>query len=253
MAPILEAFAGSLTQPGLVWVLIAVFVAGLVYGFAGFGAALIFMPVATAFLDPVIAVGAFQLSAVISLLTVVPRAWRAADRPATIQLLLASLIGMPLGLWALVTLEGTLIRLVVLAVAAMTLIVLLLGWRRKTKEALGPRLAIGAATGAVGGATGLNGPVMILFQLSSKDGAERSRANTICFLTLNSMLMVPVMALTGVLPASAIPLGIIMLLPYGLGGLCGQALFDPNREGLYRRVAYCIIAAALVAGLPVWA
>ncbi|MEM1237177.1 MAG: sulfite exporter TauE/SafE family protein [Pseudomonadota bacterium] len=248
----LDAFTAALTLPGLGWVMVAVVLAGLVYGFAGFGAALVYMPIATIFLEPVIAVAAFALSALISLVTVVPRAWANADRRATVELVVASLVGLPFGLWALTTFDATILRWAVLVVVAITLAVLLMGWRRKTKEGLTSRAAIGAATGAVGGATGLNGPVLVLFQLSSRDGAERSRANTICFLTFNSILMLPVMALSGVLPPEAVPLGILMLIPYGLAGLAGQAMFNPAREGLYRTVAYAIIAAALVAGLPIW-
>ncbi|MEM6727107.1 MAG: sulfite exporter TauE/SafE family protein [Pseudomonadota bacterium] len=244
--------SGALALPGLTWVLLAVLVAGLVYGFAGFGAALIFLPVANIFVEPVIAVAAFSLSAIISFLTVVPRAWREADRTATIQLILASLLGIPLGLWALATLDAELIRWAVLSVVGFTLVVLLLGWRRTARERLSSRLAIGVTTGAVGGATGLNGPVLVLFQLSSSDGAARSRANTLCFLTLSSLLMLPAMALGGLLAREALALGALMLIPYGVGSLMGQALFDPAREVLYRRVAYAIIAVALIAGLPIW-
>jgi hypothetical protein len=34
--------------------------------------------------------------------------------------------------------------------------------------------------------------------------------------------------------------------------LTGQRLFTPAREGLYRRLAYGVIGAAVLYGLPVW-
>ena len=44
-----------------------------------------------------------------------------------------------------------------------------------------------------------------------------------------------------------------MLVPaYALGGYLGRKLFDPEREGVYRRIAYLIIAAAGVLGLPIF-
>ncbi|MEL6915839.1 MAG: TSUP family transporter [Pseudomonadota bacterium] len=247
-----QALADALALPGLHWVVLATLAAGLVYGFAGFGAALIFMPVATAILEPVLAVAAFSISALISLVTVVPQAWGQADRPATLELLGFSVLGLPLGLFLLARAEVELIRWLVLSVVAVTLAMLLLGWRRTTRESRASRAAVGAGAGLVGGATGLNGPVMVLFQLSSRDGAARSRANTICFLTLNSMALLPAMALMGVLPRDGVALGALLLVPYGVGSLAGRFLFDPANEGLYRGVAYAVIAAALVAGLPVW-
>jgi uncharacterized membrane protein YfcA len=80
----LDGVSAALAHPGLIWVLVTVFVAGVVYGFAGFGSALIFMPVGVAVMTAAGAVAAFSLSALVSLVTVVPRAWRQADQRATL-------------------------------------------------------------------------------------------------------------------------------------------------------------------------
>lgn len=247
-----EGLSTALALPGVVWVLSVTFVAGIVYGFAGFGAALIFMPVATAFLAPTLAVGAFSVSALISLVTVVPKAVRHCNRIHVGQLVLAAVVMMPLGLYALATWEITLLRWLVLLVAAGTLTSLVFGWRRKAGTGWRARFGIGGASGLVGGATGLVGPIAVLFQLSSTDGPERGRANTIVFLTLTSLLTLPLMWGQGILTENALWLGVLLIPPYGLGSLVGQALFDPEKERLYRLVAYSVIAAAIVGGLPVW-
>ena len=70
-----EGLSAALALPGLWALLGAVFVAGTVYGFAGFGAALVFLPVGVAIVSPELAIAAFSLSAMVSLVTVVPRAW----------------------------------------------------------------------------------------------------------------------------------------------------------------------------------
>jgi uncharacterized membrane protein YfcA len=162
------------------------------------------------------------------------------------------MLGAPIGIVLLLSRHEGLLRWLVLAVTTLTLLALLMGWRRTTREGVRARLSIGFATGLVGGATGLNGPVMVLFQLSSADGAARSRANTIVFLTLSSLLMLPLLAVQGGVSAQALWIGMLMLPAYGIGTLIGQALFAPALESLYRRAAYGIIGAAIVAGLPVW-
>ncbi|WP_147125413.1 sulfite exporter TauE/SafE family protein [Shimia ponticola] len=247
-----DGLATALMVPGLVWVVLVTFVAGVVYGFAGFGAALIFMPVAVVFLEPPLAVAAFSVSAVISLFTVVPRAWRECDRPATVQLIIAASVTASIGLYGLANFDVTLVRWLVLGVTTVTLLALIAGWRRQTDATTPARLGIGAATGLVGGLTGLMGPIVVLFQLSSADGAGRSRANTIVFLTVTSILLLPLMALQGVLTGAAIWLGMILLPAYGLGTVLGQKLFTPGSERVYRTVAYGIIAAAIALGLPIW-
>ena len=47
-----EALAAALATPGLPWLAAAVFVAGMVRGFAGFGTAMVYLPVAGQILSP---------------------------------------------------------------------------------------------------------------------------------------------------------------------------------------------------------
>ncbi len=244
--------AGDLLQvTGLGWVFLIALISGIVYGFAGFGAALIFMPVATIFLPIETAVAAFAVSAIASLLTVVPRAWGQADRKGVSLMILIAAVTLPIGLYILRSNDVAIMRWAVLAVACLTLIALMSGWRYTAKPTLAMRSGVAAATGLVGGATGLVGPVMILFQLSGQDSVARSRANTIVFLTFTGFLTAPLMYFQGMLSAEAVAIGLFLILPYGVGARIGQALFDPTRQVLYRNVAYGIIFAAIVLGLPV--
>ncbi|WP_299967297.1 sulfite exporter TauE/SafE family protein [uncultured Roseobacter sp.] len=238
--------------PGLVWVLAATFAAGLVYGFTGFGAALIYMPVATAFVAPPLAMGAFGLSALASFVTLVPQAWQQADRPNTLLMIGAAILCAPLGIWILRTTDVTVIRWVLSGITAGTLVMLMAGWRYHTVPTKSLRAGIGAAAGVMMGSVGLNGPLVILFQLGGQDSIARSRANTVLFLTITSLSLLPLMMLQGIIGMEAFWLGLLLLLPYAGGTLLGRALFDPEREALYRRSAYMVVAAAVVIGLPVW-
>ena len=47
-------------------------------------------------------------------------------------------------------------------------------------------------------------------------------------------------------------LGLIAGVPNVIANMIGARLFDPQAEGLYRRVAYMIIAASALLGLPLW-
>lgn len=247
-----QVLAQTLALPGLIWVLLVTGVAGVVYGFAGFGAALVFMPVATVFVSVEMAVAAFAVSALASLVTVVPRAWTQADRKAVGLMVVCATISLPLGIYILRTNDVTTMRWAVLAVTSLTLIALVSGWRYTAAPGFVTRSSVGLATGLVGGATGLVGPIMVLFQLGGQDSIARSRANTLVFLTVTGLLTAPMMALQGILTVEAITLGLLLMIPYGLAARAGQAMFDPDRRVLYRRVAYAIIAAAVVLGLPIF-
>ena len=232
--------------------MLTAFVAGAIYGFSGFGAALVFMPVGAIFLPMETAIAAFNLAALASVVTLLPRALRQVDLRTSGMMIVIALPMVALGIRVLRVTDVTLLRWAVVAVAAITLAALVTGWRYRATPGPGLRIAVAGATGFVGGATGLLGPVLILFQLAGQESIARSRATILVFLTVTSVALLPLLAMQGALTRSAIPLGFLMLLPYGLGTRVGQALFDPAREEGYRVVAYGIIATAIVLGLPVW-
>lgn len=199
-----EILAQVLAVPGLGWIIFASLIAGLVYGFAGFGAALFFMPVATIFIAPEFAVAAFSMSAIASAVTVMPSAVGECDKRATGILILSALVTAPIGIWILTNMDPTFIRWGVSIVVAVTLAALMAGWRYASAPHTLTRVAIGAATGVLGGATGLVGPIVIVFNLGSQDSITRMRANTMVFLTTISMLLLPLLAFQGALQAEAI-------------------------------------------------
>ena len=137
-------------------------------------------------------------------------------------------------------------------IVLVTLLALLSGWRLRAAPGPWSQAGIGAAAGVTGGATGLNGPVVILFNMSGGMSAEQVRGNTAVFLTISSLTFLPQLWAQGVLSLSTVVLGLLLLPAYGLGTWAGAQLFRPGREVVYRAMAYMIIAAAGVAGLPIW-
>lgn len=244
-----EALSAAIALPTLPGLLAVTLVAGVVYGFAGFGAALIFLPIATTLVDPVVAIAAFSVAALSSLVTLIPRSWAECDRRVTLLMIGASTLTLPVGIYLLRVLDQQIVQIAISLVAAATLILLISGFRLPVRPGAASSTAVAGAAGVVGGATGLLGPIVILFNLASGDDARRVRANTMVFLTIGSLFVIPQMALQGLIAGSSLWLGALMLPTYAIGGLLGRRLFNPACESLYRNVAYTIIALAVLAGL----
>ncbi|WP_425091006.1 sulfite exporter TauE/SafE family protein [Tropicimonas sp. S265A] len=247
-----DVLLAGLDLPGLLALIAISGLAGIIYGYAGFGSALIFMPLATVFVAPPLAVGAFALSALASAVTILPEAWRKAERPAVLTILAAATIAAFPGVFILREAATDALNWAVSGVVLATLFALIAGLRYTSRPGRLSWLGVGAGVGFLGGSTGLNGPMVVLFQLGGQDAPERSRANTIVVLTCSSFIFLPVMAVMGALPANAIPLGLVLLLPYAIGTRLGRALFNPEHAGLYRSIAYIVIGAAAILGLPIW-
>ena len=247
-----DALVSALAAPGLAWIALATLVAGAIYGFAGFGAALVFMPVALIWLTPPQAVAAIAVCASSSAFTVLPGALRRCRPRAVGPMLAAAAVAMPFGVLVLRRADPAHLRTAVAVIVLGTLAALVAGWRLRAPPTAWTRAAVGAGAGGMGAATGLNGPVVILFNLAGSDPADVVRADTIVFLTLTSLYLIPLLILQGALGPQGAWIGALLFPIYGLGSLVGRASFRPGQEALYRRIAYVLIGFAGLAGLPVW-
>jgi hypothetical protein len=247
-----EALGAALAVPGLGWLALTILAAGVVRGFAGFGTALVFMPVAGLFLPPAEAVTVMAVAGVLSAAVLVPRALPLADRREVMVLAGAAVIAAPAGLWALTRVDPVVLRWVVAGAAGLTLAALVAGWRYRGRVGPAGLAGVGVSAGVLGGLTGLTGPPVILFYLAGPGRAAVVRANTILFLAvLDAGLTVQLLG-AGIVEARGLALGGLLVLPYAVGMAVGVRLFRPGREAVYRRVAHGVIGVAILAGLPLW-
>ena len=247
-----EALALALATQGLALIIAAKFLAGVTYGFAGFGAALIFIPLCSIFVPPQVAIGVMSVTAIGSIFTVFRSAWAEADRARVMWMLVPAFVMLAPGVWLLKVLDVTLLRWIISGVIAVSLAATMAGLRRAVTPSNPVLAGIGGTAGLVGGVTGLLGPVVILFNLAGREDARIVRANTLCFLTILGTLMIPQLAVQGLFTTQVLWLGLILLPVYMLGTWLGRRLFDPRHSGLFRGLGYAVIAGAVLVGLPLW-
>ncbi len=104
-----------------------------------------------------------------------PRAWKQADRRTVSLLVVCAALALPFGIYVQGSHDVITMRWAVLAVTTITLIALMTGWRYSARPGRVTNAGVALATGLVGGATGLVGPIMILFHLGWQDNIQRSQ------------------------------------------------------------------------------
>ena len=242
----------ALAVPGLGWLLIAVLVAGLVRGFSGFGSAMIIMPVASSVLNPVAAIVFLTMTDLLGPLPILPRALKEGNRADVLLLGLGVGVAMPLGVVGLSFMSpdffGWLVSVTVLGLLGL----LMTGWRYRGLLTRPLVLATGALGGFLSGMTGMAGPPVIMLYMASTLPVKVIRANLILYLLIVDLLMIATIAAFGLFEPSPVVIGLGLAAPYMLATLAGARLFLPGREHLFRRVAYAIIAASALMGLPLW-
>lgn len=242
----------GLTSGELAALVVAVGIAGLVRGFSGFGSALIFMPVAGAVLPPATAVTVLMLIEGFGPLPNLPSAIRGADRREVALLIAGFALALPAGLWALLTLSVDVFRWAIFLVCAGMLAAMMRGWRWHGAHNPAVTLGAGVIAGGIGGATGMAGPPVILYSLAGTTPAAVVRANLLVFFVLADIVLFSALVWTGSVRLSAFWVAGALIVPFLLANVAGARLFRPDREHLFRRLAYAVIAGSAVSGLPIW-
>ncbi len=247
-----EAFLTALETPGLIWMVLTIAAAGIVRGFTGFGTAMIFVPIGTIFLPTADVVFLMAVTGLFSTTALFPAAWKEADKAEVSALSIAAGITVPFGLWLMAQMDALTLRWVASGVIGVTLAAVITGWRWKGDMGWPGRFGIGGAAGTVGGMTGLTGPVVIIFYLSSARDVSKVRANTIVFLAALDAVIVANLVFGGLSSLSALWAALILSVPYVITTLIGKALFDPGLEKIYLLASYAVIAVAVLTGLPLF-
>jgi len=159
---------------------------------------------------------------------------------------------VPVGVFFLSLVEPEVFRWGVSLVALTALVFLITGFRYRgvlTKPLI---YVTGAIGGFLGGAVGIPGPPIIVMYMASTLPVKAVRANNTLYLIVADLILLGVFLVGGVLIVSAIAIGLLMVLPYVIGNWLGARLFRPEAEGLYRKIAYAIIAASAITGMPIW-
>ncbi|MBL6459339.1 sulfite exporter TauE/SafE family protein [Belnapia sp. T6] len=234
------------------WLLTAALAGGLARGFSGFGAALIFVPLASIALGPQGAAPLMLLLEVLAIAILTPAAWRLADRPQVGLLALGALVGTPLGAAILVHADPVALRWGVTFAVLALLGLLVSGWRFRGRPSLPATLGVGLAGGVLGGVAMVSGPPVMAYLLGQAGPSWRVRASFGLYLAAGGVIAGIAYAAAGLLtPALTAPF--LLAAPvYGLGIWLGTRMFGLASERAFRLGCYAMIALAALLGLPLW-
>jgi uncharacterized membrane protein YfcA len=224
--------------------------AGLVRGFSGFGGAMVYMPLIAALYEPRIAAVTILLVDFLSSTPFAIPEFRRCVWREVLPISIAMAAAVPLGTWALIALDPTVLRWAMAVLVLGLVIVLASGWRYRGEPRLPLTLGVGAFAGASAGAVQIGGPPVVLYWLSRDGGAVTMRANLMVFFAFCGIALVTSYAVEGLFTAHSLALSLLLGIPYIAGVGAGSLFFQSASDRLYRRVAYAIIALAALLSLP---
>jgi uncharacterized protein len=225
-------------------------VAGTARGFSGFGAALIFMPLASSVASPRLVAALLLVIDFVAAAPLLPNAWEKADRKATAVIVLGALIGVPIGTYFLSVLDPVTTRWIISCFVATLLMLLLSGWRYRGKDHAWLSVCIGGLSGFCSGLAQTGGPPIVGYWLGRPIATTVARANIVLFFGASDFFSMASYATTGLITRDALLLSLVIGPVYAIGLAFGASLFGRASEKVFRAICYALIAMAVIVGLP---
>ena len=232
------------------FIIVAALLAGLARGFSGFGAALIFMPLASAVIGPQVAGPTLLIVDMILAAAMVPPAMGLANRHEVGLMTIGAIAGIPAGTFVLLAVDPLYIRWGMVITVAATLALLASGWRYSGRPANALTMGVGAISGFLSGSVQIGGPPVIAYWLGGTNRSTTVRANIVLYFALSGLIAAVSYGFSGLFNWSLVNTALMAGPSYGAGLFIGSKLFGLASEANFRRASYGLIGLAGVIGLP---
>jgi len=223
--------------------LLAIFISCVLQGITGFGFAVLAAPLGLLFFDqPTITVALSVIGLVLNGY-LVRKIETKINKKIVLHLIISGLIGIPLGVLALTSLDANLLKLIV-GILAIIFALLLILPKTRIKEKFPLTFSLGGLTGFLQSSVGLSGPPIVLLLLSyGLKPKELRKILAVVFLVLN-IVTLPLLFWKDVLTLQGLFLGLMTIPVVIFGAALGNSISNHISQNLLRWLTLAIIVAA---------
>lgn len=230
--------------------LAAAIIGGFIRGFAGFGGALIFMPVASAVFGPRLAAPVFLVMDYLLTLPMVVRSFPTCRWPTVLPAAIAGMATAPIGAWILGNFDPVTVRWILCLLVMALLALIASGLRFHGEPHALASVGVGGVAGIFGGIGQVSGPPVAAFWMSGPYPVPVIRANLICFFGLLSLSSFAAYFWNGFFTTESMTLALLIGPAYAVSLFFGGRFFGKTAGANYRVVVYALIAFAALSSMP---
>ena len=234
-----------LAAPFIIAAIVA-FIAGMVRGFAGFGAAMLMTPAFSALYGPAVGIALCLLLEIVVALPLLLPVVRLVDWRRIGLLLLAAVAAIPSGNLALTWIDPQPMRWLISAIVLAAVAMLASGWRYAGRPNLVATLAAGACSGFLNGLSGMAGPPVIFYYLAGTEAAALVRANLTTYFVFVDLATLAVFTARQLIGWDTALQALVLAPAVIAGGMAGGRLFPLASERFYRRLALGLLVAVAI-------
>lgn len=227
----------------IIFSLIIIFLSGLIQGITSFGFSLIAVPLLGLFLSlkiivPLLIIFSFILNGII-----LYQLRSYINFKEIIILIIAAAIATPIGTNVLITIDESILKLLVGVIVLFSSIMFKFGLTVKIKNEKKAYFPVGFISGLLNGSVSLSGPPVILFLTNQKKNKQVFRATlTSFFFTLNIITII-VFMYNGLITPRVLKLSSVLLPGLIIGSLIGIKIGNHVKEKVFVNLTIVLIAS----------
>lgn len=231
--------------------LVAFFASGMT-AYAGFGGALVMVPLFTLMIGPVQAIALTGLCSAIALFHLVPGQLRVVRWKEAAPLVAGLLVAISLSSGFLVKADPAFVRLCMGVFVLLAAFILIRDLRYKGPRGPVPSFGIGTVTGVIMGGAGVPaGPVMVIYFLAASEAPPVQRANIMISVWLLMLIMLVNLFGRDVIETSTMLQACFIAPASLLGATIGQYLFKRAPVTWFKTLAHGLLIVIGVAMLVI--
>ncbi len=239
----------QLSAPELAFALIAVFMAGVVRGFAGFALSALIMASLASMIPPIELIPVCTMLELASAAILLKGGFTEANKRMALTLQAGALIGVPTGLYLTTTIDPDLSKLVALGLVVGLALLQLAKVRLPLTASPVPTFVTGIFSGFVTGLASIGGMVIALYTLALQMPPKNMRGSLILIIFIGGSLTFLWQLLYGMITALAFTRFAIFAVPMLAGVFLGRAYFRPEYERYYRPFCLTLLIGLGLFGL----
>ena len=231
----------ELLNAELAWAAAIGAIAATVRGFAGVGSGFIMIPLFSFLFGPAEAIVIVAILDGFGSAQLLPWALPRTNWKLVSQIAVATVVMMPIGVWALLSVDKETARRFVGIVVVVSTLVVASGWRLTGGATPARSLGIGGLAGLLMGGTGMGGPPVIVYLLATSENSEAIRANIISYFLLVVFFIVLAFAWSGVVTEQTLWQTAFLTPPFLAFLWFGSRLYPLASDRTFRIVAYTLM------------
>jgi uncharacterized membrane protein YfcA len=227
----------------------AALVSGYIRGFAGFGGPAILVLILVQFYTPASILTKVMIIDLLVNIHLLPSTARDVEWKTAIPLTIASVVAIPVGLYALEVVDPEIMKRSIATVTGICVLLMMSGWRFRRRPSISELVAVGLFTGMIFGASYL-ALVTIAFLLAGPDPVTVSRANIVTWGFAIGLAFTTGQIFLGNISWVEAGRAAVLGLVYLSAGVLGARTFRKVNETQFRRaVLWLLLFLSVVAAI----